>query len=47
MTSYELKEGYVNNHICSCIFIKKSQTKFVIIAVYVDDLKLVGTLGKS
>ena len=40
----ELKEGYVNNPICPCIFIKKSKTKFVIIIVYVDDLNLVGTL---
>ena len=33
----------MNNHICSCIFIKKSQTGFEIIVVYVDDLNLVGT----
>ena len=40
----ELKEGYVNNPICPCIFIKKSKTKFVIIIVYVDDLNLIETL---
>ena len=34
----------MNNPICPCIFIKKSETKFVIIIVYVDDLNLVGTL---
>ena len=28
-----LKEGYVNNPICLCIFIKKSETRFVIIVV--------------
>ena len=33
----------MNNTICSCILIKKSQTKFEIIVVYVDDLNLVGT----
>ena len=33
----------MNNLICPCIFIKKSKTKFAIIAVYVDDLNLVGT----
>ena len=33
----------MNNPICSCIFVKKSETGFAIIAVYVDDLNLVGT----
>nr|CAN61800.1 hypothetical protein VITISV_044293 [Vitis vinifera] len=44
LSEYLLKEGYVNNPICLCIFIKKSETGFAIIAVYVDDLNLVGTL---
>ena len=35
-----LLKGYVNNPICPCIFIKKSETGFAIIAVYVDDLNL-------
>ena len=43
LSEYLLKEGYVNNPICPCIFIKKLETKFVIIAVYVNDLNLVGT----
>ena len=43
LSEYLLKEGYVNNPICSCVFIKKSETRFAIIAVYVDDLNLVGT----
>ena len=34
----------MNNSICPCVFIKKSETGFAIIAVYVDDLNLVGTL---
>ena len=33
----------MNNLICLCIFIKKSETGFVIIAVYVNELNLVGT----
>ena len=33
----------MNNLISPCIFIKKSETGFAIIAVYVDDLNLVGT----
>ena len=40
---YLLKEGYANNPICQCIFIKKSKIGFEIIVVYVDDLNLVGT----
>ena len=44
LSEYLLKEGYVNNLICPCIFIKKSESRFTIIAVYVDDLNLVGTL---
>ena len=46
LSEYLLKEGYVNNPICPCIFIKKSETKFAIITVYVDDLNLTGTLEK-
>ena len=43
LSEYLLKEGYVNNPICPCVFIKKSETGFAIITVYVDDLNLVGT----
>ena len=43
LSEYLLKEGYVNNPICPCVFIMKSETGFAIIAVYVDDLNLVGT----
>ena len=43
LSEYLLKEGYANNPLCPCIFIKKSETEFAIIAVYVDDLSLIGT----
>ena len=43
LSEYLLKEGYANNPICPCIFIKKSKIRFAIIAVYVDDLNLIGT----
>ena len=33
----------MNNPICPCVFIKKSETGFSIIVVYVDDLNLAGT----
>ncbi|KAL0546737.1 hypothetical protein IC582_016650 [Cucumis melo] len=43
LSEYLLKEGYQNNPICPCVFIKKSQSGFAIIAVYVDDLNIIGT----
>ena len=43
LSKYLLKEGYANNPICLCIFIKKSKIGFAIISVYVDDLNLIGT----
>ena len=43
LSEYLLKEGYANNPICPCIFIKKSKTGFAIIVIYVDDLNLIGT----
>ena len=43
LSKYLLKEGYANNPICPCIFIKKSKTGFAIIVVNVDDLNLIGT----
>ena len=43
LSKYLLKEGYANNPICPCIFIKKSKIGFAIISVYVDDLNLIGT----
>ena len=43
LSEYLLTEGYANNPICSCIFIKKSETRFAIITMYVDDLNLIGT----
>ena len=43
LSEYLLKEGYMNNPICPCIFIKKLEIGFAIIAVYVDNLNIVGT----
>ena len=41
LSEYLLKEEYVNNPICPCVFIKKLKTRLTIIAVYVDDLNLI------
>ena len=46
LSEYLIKEGYINNPICPCVFIKKSESGFTIIAVYVDDMNLIGTLGE-
>lgn len=43
LSRYLQKNGYISNQICPCVFIKKSQSGFVIITVYVDDLNLVGS----
>ena len=41
-----MKEGYTNDPICLCVFIKKSKIEFAIIAVYVDNMNLIETLEK-
>jgi hypothetical protein len=43
LSEYLLKEGFENNPSCPCVFIKKSESGFTIIVVYVDDLNHVGT----
>ena len=43
LSDYLLNKGYVKNHICLCVFNKKTTSGFVIIAVYVDDLNIIGT----
>ena len=43
LNEYLWREGYNNDPICPCVFIKKSKSNFVIIVVYVDDLNIIGT----
>ncbi|CAL8994903.1 unnamed protein product [Prunus brigantina] len=43
LSKYLLKEGFTNDPICPCVFIKKSESGFAIVAVYVDDMNLIGT----
>ena len=38
LSDYLVKEGYLNNHICPCVFIRKYESGFTIVAVYVDDI---------
>ena len=42
LSEYLLREGYINDPICPCVFIKKSNSGFAIVAVYVDDMNLIG-----
>ena len=46
LSEYLIKQGYINDAICPCIFIKKTTLGFVILAVYVDDINLIGTPEK-
>ncbi|KAM3249554.1 secreted RxLR effector protein like [Capsicum annuum] len=41
LSEYLSKEGYTNDEICPCVFIKKTTPEFVILAVYVDDINLI------
>ncbi|GJS56941.1 copia protein [Tanacetum coccineum] len=43
LSDYLISKGYKSNLICPCVFIKKTTSGFVIIAVYVDDLNIIGT----
>ena len=43
LSEYLIGKGFVNNEICPCVFIKKTSSEFAIVAVYVDDMNLIGT----
>ena len=43
LSEYLLKEGYKNDPIYPCVFIKKFEFEFVIIMIYVDDLNIIKT----
>ncbi|XP_070682445.1 uncharacterized mitochondrial protein AtMg00810-like [Malus domestica] len=43
LSEYLTSQGYVNNELCPYVFIKKSHSGFAIVAVYVDDMNLIGT----
>jgi hypothetical protein len=43
LSDYLTSKGYKNNTICTFVFIKKTTSGYVIIAVYVDDLDIIGT----
>ena len=43
LSEYLVNQGFKNDQISPCVFIKRSESGFAIIAVYVDDLNIVGT----
>ncbi|KAL0396166.1 UNVERIFIED_CONTAM: Retrovirus-related Pol polyprotein from transposon RE1 [Sesamum calycinum] len=43
LSEYLIKKGFYHNQISPCLFIKRTESEFVIIVVYVDDLNIVGS----
>ncbi|KAL0430677.1 UNVERIFIED_CONTAM: Retrovirus-related Pol polyprotein from transposon TNT 1-94 [Sesamum radiatum] len=43
LSEYLIKKGFCHNQISPCLFIKRTESRFVIIAVYVDDLNIIGS----
>ena len=43
LIEYLSKEGYMNDVIWPCVFIKKTILGFVVLDMYVDDINLIGT----
>ena len=43
LSEYLIKQGYINDAICPCTFIKKISMGCAILAVYFDDINLIGT----
>ncbi|KAM1175400.1 hypothetical protein COP2_028525 [Malus domestica] len=43
VSEYLTSQGYVNNELCPCVFIKKSLSGFAIVVVHVEDMNLIET----
>jgi hypothetical protein len=43
LSEYLIGMGYMNNDVCPYVIIKKTNSGFAIVAVYVDDMNLIGT----
>jgi len=43
LSVFLVERGFVNSDICPCVFIKHALNDFVILAVYVDDINVIGT----
>jgi hypothetical protein len=45
LNEFLLNKGYSNSSDCPCVFIRKSNTDFCIISIYVDDLNIIGHIN--
>ena len=43
LSEYLIKERYINDLICPCVLIKKSEIEFAKVTVYVDDMNSIET----
>jgi hypothetical protein len=43
LAAFLIANGFINNDTCPCVFIKREGKELAIIAVYVDDLNIIGT----
>ena len=43
LSEYLIGKGYKNDELCPCVFIKRTSSGFTIIAVYVDDMNIIGS----
>ena len=43
LRDFLIDRGFKNDEVCPCIFIKRTHTELVIVAIYVDDLNIIGT----
>jgi len=46
LKDYLIRNGYKNSDLCPCVFINKTSSGFAIVAVYVDDMNIIGTLDE-
>ena len=46
LSDYLIRERYKNDELCPCVFIKKTSFGFAIVAVYVGNMNIIGTLDE-
>ena len=46
LSDYLIGKGYKNDDLSPCVFIKRTSSEFAIVAVYVDDMNIIGNLKK-
>ena len=46
LSDYLIGKGYKNDDLCPCVFIKRTDSGFALVAVYVDDMNVIGNLDE-